>query len=323
MELRVLIDGEWPSDWLEYLRSLLDDGITLSTDSGSGDYHVLVSGRPDESLIEASPLLSHLIIPWAGLPAGTRALMQSHSRISVHNIHHNSGSAAELALGLILAASRLIVPADRALRKGDWSWRYRQEDCVLIEGSRMLVLGYGSIGRKVAAACLALGASVTGIRRSGPSAGGEVPVVPRESLDSLLPETDILLLSLPLTGETADIMDSRRLGLMHERSVLVNIGRGGLVDEEALFRCLSEGSIGAAGIDVWYRYPDSEDTRTCTRPSRFDFASLDNVVMTPHMGGAFGSLSLEMSRARHLASSINALGSGGVMPCEVDLETGY
>jgi phosphoglycerate dehydrogenase-like enzyme len=251
--------------------------------------------------------------------------MTGHRHVSVHNIHHNSGSAAELALGLIISAARMILPADRALRKGDWSWRYSQERRILIGGSRVLILGCGHIGRRVGRVCSVLGARVTGIRRHPDSgtADGVDRMMPPGSLEELLPDTDILVIALPLTEATRGIMGPVQLGLLNDRSILVNIGRGELVDEEALHRSLAEGSIGAAGIDVWYSYPGSVEERTATFPSRYDFASLDNVVMTPHMGGAFGSGELELLRAEHIAESLNQLASLGTMPFRVDLEAGY
>ena len=325
LPMKVLLDGSWSEERLGRLRELVREDIELTVDASSGDYRVLVSGRPDAGLITGSHLLEHLLIPWAGLPASTRDLMKEHGNISVHNIHHNAASAAELAVGLMIAAARLIVPADRDLRKGDWTWRYRQERCILLCGSNVLVLGYGSLGRRVGKACEALGASVRGIRRSvdGPVLEGTVEVFPPSRLHHLLERTDFLVLSLPLTETTEGVIGSAELALMHERSVLVNVGRGSLVDQEALYRSLSEGLIGAAGLDVWYRYPEDEAARTCTKPSDHDFASLDNVVMTPHMGGAFGSDSLESARMEWLAASLNELAGTGMMPYMVDLDRGY
>lgn len=324
MVLRVLMDGDWDGHRLERLRSLMGEDIILSTDPSGRDYHVLVSGRPDPELVTA-PGLRCLLIPWAGLPGETRRLMMSHRHISVHNIHHNAASAAELALGLIIAAARRIVVADSHLRRGDWTPRYMQDSSILVSGSRVLVLGYGHLGERLGEACSALGANVRGIRRSVTrrTVYGSATLHPPESLHLLLQDSDIVVLSLPLTDETRGIIGSAELNLMHERSILVNVGRGALVDEEALYRSLSDGSIGAAGIDVWYRYPSSREERDSTPPSEYPFAELDNVVMTPHMGGAFGSEMLERSRTVQLADSINSFADKGEMPCKVDLDRGY
>ncbi|MFO8183581.1 MAG: NAD(P)-dependent oxidoreductase [Candidatus Aegiribacteria sp.] len=324
MGLRVLMDGDWDEHRLQRLKDLLREDVSLSIDPSGGDYQVLVSGRPAPELVTA-PGLRCLLIPWAGLPGETRRLMMSHRDVSVHNIHHNAASAAELALGLMLAAARRIVVADSHLRRGDWTPRYRQEDSILVSGSGVLVLGYGHLGEKLGEACSALGATVRGIRRSVTRMrmSGSVTLHPPESLHLLLEDSDIVFLCLPLTDETRGIMGSAELSLMHERSILVNVGRGALVDEEALYRSLATGSIGAAGIDVWYSYPSSPEERCSTQPSRYPFSELDNVVMTPHMGGAFGSEMLERSRTVQLAESINAFADKGEMPWKVDLDRGY
>jgi len=98
--------------------------------------------------------------------------------------------------------------------------------------------------------------------------------------------------------------------MMPRGSVLVNVARGPVVDEEALFQNLLSGHLGAAGIDVWYSYPDTEESRMATNPSRFPFWDLPNVVMSPHRGGAFGLPGIEERRLRHLADMLLELADG-------------
>jgi phosphoglycerate dehydrogenase-like enzyme len=142
-------------------------------------------------------------------------------------------------------------------------------------------------------------------------------------MPSLICDTDILVLTLPLTNETRGIIGDSEMANMHERSILVNVGRGALVDEDSLYEHLRRGSIGAAGIDVWYRYPSSPSDYSCTRPSRRDFENLANLVMTPHLGGAFGAEKLESLRLECLAKSIKEVAEGREMPFRVNLELGY
>lgn len=325
MKLKVYFETEWKKEQADLFRDLACEDVTLCFREDCDDFDILISGRPDEELLGRSSRLKHLIIPWAGLPSSTAELMRKHPEVSVHNIHHNASSAGELALGLMIAAARLIVPADRALRKGDWSWRYRQEVCLLVSGSRVLILGYGHLGRTVGRACSALGAEVIGIRRSvkEPVITEEAALFPPSHLHPLLMKADFVVLALPLTKDTEGIIGDEELELMHGRSVLVNVGRGRLIDQEALYSHLKRGSIGAAGIDVWYSYPSSREERTRTFPSDVPLWELDNVVMTPHMGGAFGSEELENRRIKHLAESINRAAEGEALPNRVHLENGY
>src|SRR5690606_13431272 len=144
-----------------------------------------------------------------------------------------------------------------------------------------LLLGYGSIARAAVPTLRALGLDLVAYRRR-PAPGGDVPQVGRESLLAELAAADAVLCTLPLTGETRGLIGERELAAMKETAVLVNVGRGAVIDEEALYRALAERRIYGAGIDVWYVYPGSDEERSSTPPSRFPFGELPNVVMTPH-----------------------------------------
>ncbi len=323
--LRVYMPGEWGRDALRELRQITAGSAELHTGShGPEDYEMLVCGRPEREMLDV-PSLRWLVIPWAGLPASIRELLEEFPHLAVHNIHHNAPAAAELAVGLLLAAAKRIVRADRNLRKGDWTIRYSPENAMLISGSRILVVGMGEIGRRVARTCIAMEANVVGIARHVKP--GEVregaPVLPPSALDGQLVEANAVVLSLPLTDETRGIMDADRLSSMRQRAVLVNVGRGTLVEEKALYEALRDGVIGAAGIDVWYSYPRGAESRTGTDPSDFPFGKLDNVVMSPHRGGAMNVAELESRRVHYLGRLIEAAAAGKPVPHSVDPELGY
>jgi phosphoglycerate dehydrogenase-like enzyme len=103
---------------------------------------------------------------------------------------------------------------------------------------------------------------------------------PLDRLDAFLAECDFVILSIALTPETAGLIDARRLALMRRDAVLVNLARGPVVDERALYEALTGGTIAGAVIDVWWRYPDAADPNP--RPSAYPFHALPNVMMTPH-----------------------------------------
>ncbi len=161
-----------------------------------------------------------------------------------------------------------------------------------MEDSRVTVLGFGAIGSRVGRICRAMGASVRGIsktRREG--------LYTPDDLHSLLPETDILVVCVPLTSETEGMIGFRELSLLPRGSVLVNVARGPVVDEQALYESLRSGHLAGAGIDVWYSYPDREGKKTDTPPSRFDFASPSQCGDEPHRGGAFGLPEIREAKA--------------------------
>ncbi len=325
MEINVLLSGAWEDEYAKYLEELLLPNVRLLREHDNEDFDILVCGRPDETVLNASSRLRHLIIPWAGLPASTSELMTRYNHISVYNIHHNAVSAAELAISLMLAAARRIVPADRDLRLGDWSWRYRQDRSVIISGSRILVLGYGHIGSRIGSVCKSMGARISGIRRNliEKVVSNGIMLHPPHALHDILRNTDILFISLPLTSETEGIIGEQELDLLHDRSIIVNIGRSRLINEISLYEHLRDGSIGAAGIDVWYNYPVSGSSDAVTHPSSYPFGNLDNIVMTPHLGGAFGSSRTEKLRMEHIADSVNMAAKGADIPFRINLESGY
>lgn len=325
MTLSVHLLRELDPASIAQLHAKLDPAVRLTVGAKPPegvDYEILVAGRPTREHLTQSPDLRALIIPWAGLPQETRDLMLDFPRISLHNLHHNAVAAAEMAITLLLAAAKRIVPADRALRRHDWTPRYATNSIVLLEGKTALILGQGAVGRRVTNLCRGLGMRVIGIRRHA-SEDREVEIHPPEALPDLLPRADALMLCLPLTSETEGLIGKKELALLPSQAVLVNIGRGPIVKEAALYHALRDGSLYAAGLDVWYQYPEGENDRSQTSPSAFSFENLNNVVMSPHRAGAGGTAEIESRRISELAELLNAAARQGKMPNRVDLEAGY
>jgi phosphoglycerate dehydrogenase-like enzyme len=320
----------WPRDEesVGRLRADLDSDITLTLGPDLPEpavYHILVAGRPQRKDLTASPNLQALVIPWAGLPEETRQLMVKFPHIAVHNLHHNAVIVAELAVALLLAAAKWIVPMDRALRSHDWTPRYRPSATVLLAGKTALVLGYGAIGQRVARLCRGLGMEVVAVRRhaDAPSldAAAEVSCASPEELHRLLPRANALIICLPHTPETSGLIGAEELSLLPAGAILVNVGRGSIVDEAALYHALRDGTLYAAGLDVWYSYPADEAARSQTAPSAYPFHELDNVVMSPHRAG--WCTETQILRMAHLAALLNAAARGEPMPNRVDIQAGY
>ena len=164
--------------------------------------------------------------------------------------------------------------------------------------------------------------NVLAVRRGAHGDGSESPF-PREALTDLLPQADVLMITLPLTACTEGMIGKAELALLPPRSVLVNVGRGQIVDEEALYRALRDGTVHAAGLDVWYTYPSDEASRLNTPPAAHPFHELDNVVMSPHRAGGGGSQRVEELRMAHLARLLNAAAAGVEIPDRVDVDAGY
>lgn len=142
-------------------------------------------------------------------------------------------------------------------------------------GSKMTLIGLGKVGSRVAKLSSALGIEVVGHRRT---ASGEVPagvrrVVDAAGLDAELPDTDLLVIAAPETPETRNLLDRRRLALLPSRAVVVNIGRGSLIDESALISMLADGRLRGAALDVFAHEPLPPDN---------PLWAMSNVIISPH-----------------------------------------
>ncbi len=280
--------------------------------------HVLISGRANAEQLRIANRLEAIIVPFAGVPVPLREVVRDFPGISVHNLHHNAPETAEVAIALMLACAKSVVPMDRALRAGDWTPGYDDDLAIRLEGKTAVVLGFGAIGQRIARACLGLGMHVIAHRRN-PQAGSEVDgVVVRGSheIARSLTRADVLILAMPETPETTRMLGKDELGILKDGAILVNIARAKLVDEVALYHALESGRLRAAGLDVWYRYPEQGQAMH-TFPANLPFHELPNVVMSPHRGGS--SAEVELARMTALAELLNTT----PMPNRVDLNLGY
>lgn len=145
-----------------------------------------------------------------------------------------------------------------------------------IAGSHWLVVGFGAIGQGVARRARAFGARVTGVRRSQAAHPDADAIAPLADLPRLLPHADLVVLSIPLTAESRHLVDAEFLAAMKDGSVLVNVGRGGLVDEPALLAALDAGKPEHALLDVFETEPLPADSPFWDHP---------RVMLTPHASG--------------------------------------
>ena len=190
----------------------------------------------------------------------------------------------------------------------------------MLVGKTALILGYGHVGQHIGRVCAALGMRVLATRVH-PVEDPVAEVHPSEALHDLLPKANILFITLPLTDETRGLIGKEEIRLLPQGSVVINVGRGAVLDQHALYNALKDGHLHSAGLDVWYNYPSDEASRVNTPPADVPFHELDNIVMSPHRGG--GSAEIEIRRMQHLAHFLNLANAGEALPNQIDLERGY
>ncbi|MBD0328747.1 MAG: hydroxyacid dehydrogenase [Thermoleophilia bacterium] len=198
------------------------------------------------------------------------------------NAYSHEDAIGEWAVLTMLTLTRHLLAYDRALRDGEWLRPPLERE---LRGRTLGAVGYGHIARRTVELVRPFGMEAAAVTRTpvGRTADGLRWLGGLNELDRLLSEADVVLLALPLTGETERLIGRRELDLLGAEGYLLNPARGGLVDERALYEALKERRIAGAALDTWWRYPERRGERTA--PSAFPFGELDNVVMTPHSSG--------------------------------------
>jgi phosphoglycerate dehydrogenase-like enzyme len=228
--------------------------------------------------------------------------------VPVCNAYGHEAAIGEYVVMTMLAWTHRLLATEPAFRAGDWSMGLQPRPTHgELAGRSVLVVGAGRIGCAVAERAAALGCRVIGVNRTPRAAPpGFIELRPLGELDALLPAADFVVLACALDRDTRGLIDGRRLALLHGGAVLVNVARGPVVDEAALFAALAARRIGGAILDVWWRYPTAAEPGR--PPSAHPFDSLDNVIMTPHYSGWTNGLFLR--RSTQMADNLDRLAEG-------------
>ena len=209
-------------------------------------------------------------------------------------------ATADLAIALLLAITRRLGEAERLIRSGEpWAWSI---DFMLgrgLRGKTLGIVGYGDIGRAVAARARAFGLEVVYTKRSRGDEPGQV------ELGELLARSHVVSLHCPLTPETRHLIDADALAAMRDDAYLINTARGPVVDEPALAAALRDGVIAGAGLDVFEHEPE-------VLP---DLLGLENVVLIPHLGSA--TVETRTAMAELAAANVVAVLAGDDPPTPV------
>lgn len=225
----------------------------------------------------AAPRLKVIAVHGVGTDAVAMDSATAHGIAVVNTPDVNAPSVAEHALALTFALAKAIPAGDMATRTGDTEFKYRVR-LTELAGARFGVVGFGAIGQATARLAKALGMSVSAFSRSQPDAAFAAAGVERApDLDTLLRGCDVVSLHLPLVAATRGLIGARELALMKPGALLINTGRGGLVDEEALAAALANGRIAGAGLDAFASEP---------LPTTSPLVRLPNVILTPHVAGS-------------------------------------
>lgn len=274
------------------LAPVLPDGVVAAVydpdEPISEDLHdaeaMVVWGNSPDRLRAAAAQLGNL--QWVQtLSAGADSLLSAGfvpEIILTSGVGLHSSTVAEHTLAMILSLVRRLPLAAHAQRGHRWADEiggiqplHHDGPVTTLRGSRVLLWGFGHIAQTIAPLLTSLGAEVHGVARSVGERRG-VPVIGPDGLEAELQRTDILVMILPSTSDTAHVLNEQRIAALPDHAYLVNVGRGSTVDERALVEALRSGELAGAALDVTEIEPLPADSHLWDAPG---------LVLTPHMAG--------------------------------------
>lgn len=270
-------------------QSLAERGI----DSALATAHVIITelDTVDDATLNKSPHLG-LVISCRGNPVNVDVAACSRRGVPVaYTPGRNAGVTADLAFALVLATVRHTSAAERWLREGNWSpdktfEPYERFRGIGLADRTMGIVGGGAVGSRMVrrARGFEMDVLVHDPFLAEDHFGAEARVV---SIEEVFSSADIVSIHVPLSAATTGMIGARELGMMRSDAYLINAGRAHVVDEPALLSVLRSGAIAGAGFDVFYEEPLADDS---------EWMTFDNVVLTPHIGGASNDVIREHSR---------------------------
>lgn len=296
------------------------DSATL-TNFIQQDVEIVLGTVPEAEVLDKASALKLIQVPWAGVENINFPLLKNYS-FALCNSHSNALLVAELAVSLMLSLLKGIIFHDAKFREGNWCRPSLIEKAtflppIQINGKTIGIVGYGAIGKEIHSLLKGFGVNCLAIANHYYSTE-DVDIWGCDKLYAVLTRADIVFVSVPLTDQTRNLIDGQAFKQMKNTSYLINMSRGAIVNEQALFNALSTNMIAGAAIDTWYNYP--ERGTSVAQPSKYPFNKLTNVVMSPHRAGFGKNLLPHMDDA---IENINRYASRQELINVIDLEKTY
>ncbi|WDR02174.1 NAD(P)-dependent oxidoreductase [Devosia algicola] len=288
--MKVVLYGSPVANRRDWLADQLGPGFaveTLSYDAPVADKAKMMAGA--SALIGVrfdlpdAKKLTLVQVPGAGCDEVDLSLLADNTTLC--NVHGHDAAVAEFVVLQMLQWCHRADSASTEFRAGSWarSSRFGATPHKELSGSVVGIVGYGGIGRAVADRLRAFGVTVLAANRSPVDPRGLDGVYRLDQLEEMFARCDFGVLCVGLAPETHHLIGAVDLAALGPDGVLVNVARGGIVNQNSLWQQLSSGQLGGAILDVWYQYPSGAADRT--PPARHPFLERDNVMPTPHIAG--------------------------------------
>ena len=316
----LVINNQLEQKHLAYIKTTADSlGATVhfytsDADIPQSDYDADIIYGFAPSIVKTSKTLKWLCVPWAGVDS----LMAPDYFANEDCLLTNSAGAYGVSIAEHMIATSLVMMRRldefmEETRNGQWLKPRPQKS---LKDCRITVLGTGDIGTTFAKRAAAFEpACIVGVCRSGKSSEAVYDkVLPVSELDSILPQTDLLAMSLPSTPETKGILSRERMSLLPEGAYIVNVGRGSAIDEDALADNLESGHIAAAALDVFQTEP---------LPSTSRLWKTKNLLITPHVAGNMTLAHTRNKNVQMFIEDLHNFAAGKPLHYLVDRKLGY
>ncbi|MBL8875018.1 MAG: D-2-hydroxyacid dehydrogenase [Phycisphaerae bacterium] len=317
----IMLTGSWPAETLAQMRSAapnvtIIDGLKRETAlAHAGKANAVDARLLSPELIASAPNLVWVVTPSAGIDRlmNIKGLAERESIVVTNSRAMHGPAIADHAFAMLLTLTRNMREHTDNQRDGKWSDADSAVRPIALHGKTMLVVGIGGIGEEVAKRANGFGMRVIATRRTDAPAPSFVQKVGKpDELISMLPEADVVAVCVPLTKETDKLFDAKAFAAMKKGAILINVGRGKVVDTASLLAALQSGRLGGACLDVTDPEPLPADHPLWKQP---------RVIITPHTSA---DSDLTDDRVRQLlVENVRRFGAGEPLLNTVDLKSGY
>lgn len=245
---------------------------------------VMIGWRPFPELLKKAESLKLFINPGAGVQHLIPLFQQVNQdrKIILTNCHGNSYFTAQHAVALLLALTNRIILHHQLMVQGKWRSGDQQGATIPLKSRKIGLLGFGAVNQKVYKFLSGYDNSWFVLKRRWDKSEYSFNTYTPFQLDEFLGEIDVLFVAIPETKTTINLISQSELDLLGKSGLLVNISRGSIVNEAALYNSLEQQKITGAAIDVWYNYNPEPDDQQQRYPYSFPFHRLPNIVLSPH-----------------------------------------
>ncbi|MFH1055834.1 MAG: hydroxyacid dehydrogenase [Candidatus Altiarchaeota archaeon] len=279
MKPRILDAGKIHESAVAKAREFADVDVKVGLEEDAlaaiiGDYDaIMVRSKPKvtKKVIDAGTKLKIIARAGVGLDNVDKEAAKARNITVVNSPEASTISVAEHAFALLLALCRNITKGDKMMREGKWDRKMMGTE---LYGKTLGLVGFGRIGKEVASRAKAFGMKVIAADPIVKHEEAKALHVELVSLDTLFKTADVISLHVPAIPETKDIINEKTLAMMKPTALIVNTARGHAIDEDALYKALSEKKIAGAALDVYKKEP----------PEGSPLPTLENIVLVPHFG---------------------------------------